>query len=139
GELAPDQALVSAVALGRRLGKSRVVEKHSPGFGVNRVLMPYRREATWLREEGCAVSDGDAAMRRFGMPMGPFEVVDEVGLDMAHKVAGVLAAAFPARMQPSPALEKLLAAGRLGRKSGRGFYRHRGPKRRPDRSVRGIL
>jgi 3-hydroxyacyl-CoA dehydrogenase/enoyl-CoA hydratase/3-hydroxybutyryl-CoA epimerase len=139
GERTSDAALVTAVALARRLGKTPVVVKDSPGFVVNRVLMPYLREALHMLEEGYAVADLDQSMRRFGMPMGPFEVVDEVGLDVAHKVAGVLAAAFPDRMQPSAALEKLLAAGRLGRKNGRGFYRHQGRKRTPDRSVRGLL
>ncbi len=139
GERTSDAALVTAVVLARRLGKTPVVVKDSPGFVVNRVLMPYLREALHMLEEGYAVADLDGAMRRFGMPMGPFEVVDEVGLDVAHKVAGVLAAAFPARMQPSPALEKLIAAGRLGRKNGRGFYRHRGRKRTADPSVRSLL
>jgi 3-hydroxyacyl-CoA dehydrogenase/enoyl-CoA hydratase/3-hydroxybutyryl-CoA epimerase len=139
GARTSDVALVTAVALARRLGKTPVVVKDSPGFVVNRVLMPYLREALHMLEEGYAVADLDAAMRRFGMPMGPFEVVDEVGLDVAHKVAGVLAAAFPTRMQPSEALEKLIAAGRLGRKNGRGFYRHQGKRRSPDRSVRGLL
>ena len=137
-----DQALVTAVGLARRLGKTPVVVKDSPGFVVNRVLMPYLREALHLLEEGYLVPDIDDAMRRFGMPMGPFEVVDEVGLDVAQKVAGVLVAAFPERIVPSPALEKLVGAGRLGRKNGRGFYRHMGPggrKRTPDRSVRGLL
>jgi 3-hydroxyacyl-CoA dehydrogenase/enoyl-CoA hydratase/3-hydroxybutyryl-CoA epimerase len=139
GARTSDTALVTAVALARRLGKTPVVVKDSPGFVVNRVLMPYLREALHMLEEGYAVADLDAAMRRFGMPMGPFEVVDEVGLDVAHKVAGVLSAAFPERMQPSAALEKLIAAGRLGRKSGRGFYRHRGRKRRVDPSVRPLI
>jgi len=139
GERTADAALVTAVGLARRLGKTPVVVKDSPGFVVNRVLMPYLREALHLLEEGFLVTDIDASMRRFGMPMGPFEVVDEVGLDVAQKVAGVLSAAFPERMQPSPALEKLLAAGRLGRKNGRGFYRHEGRTRKPDRSVRGLL
>ena len=133
-----DAALVTAVALARRLGKTPVVVKDSPGFVVNRVLMPYLREALHMLEDGYTVADLDAAMRRFGMPMGPFEVVDEVGLDVAAKVAGVLAAAFPERMQPSPALEKLIAAGRLGRKNGRGFYRHRGRKRTVDPGVRAL-
>jgi 3-hydroxyacyl-CoA dehydrogenase / enoyl-CoA hydratase / 3-hydroxybutyryl-CoA epimerase len=139
GERTSDAALVSAVALARRLGKTPVVVKDSPGFVVNRVLMPYLREALHMLEEGYAVADLDRSMRRFGMPMGPFEVVDEVGLDVAHKVAGVLTAAFPDRMQPSASLEKLLAAGRLGRKNGRGFYRHQGRRRTPDRSARGLL
>lgn len=139
GARTSDAALVTAVGLARRLGKTPVVVRDSPGFVVNRVLMPYLREAMHLLEEGFAVADIDAAMRGFGMPMGPFEVVDEVGLDVAHKVAGVLAAAFPGRMQPAPLLEKLLAAGRLGRKNGRGFYRHEGRKRAPDPAVPALL
>ena len=139
GARTADTALVTAVGLARRLGKTPVVVKDSPGFVVNRVLMPYLREALHLLEEGYVVTDIDAAMKRFGMPMGPFEVVDEVGLDVAQKVAGVLVAAFPERIQPSPALAKLVSAGRLGRKNGRGFYRHSGRQRTPDRSVRGLL
>ncbi len=139
GERTSDTALVTAVGLARKLGKTPVVVKDSPGFVVNRVLMPYLREALHLLEEGYTVSDIDSSMRRFGMPMGPFEVVDEVGLDVAQKVAGVLSAAFPDRMQPSPALEKMLASGRLGRKNGTGFYRHQGRTRKADRGVRGLL
>jgi 3-hydroxyacyl-CoA dehydrogenase/enoyl-CoA hydratase/3-hydroxybutyryl-CoA epimerase len=139
GARTTDAALVTAVALARRLGKTPVVVRDSPGFLVNRVLMPYLREALHLLEEGFAVPDLDRAMRDFGMPMGPFEVVDEVGLDVAHKVGAVLVQAFPERMAPSPFLDKLVAAGRLGRKNGRGFYRHRGRERTHDRSVRGVL
>jgi 3-hydroxyacyl-CoA dehydrogenase/enoyl-CoA hydratase/3-hydroxybutyryl-CoA epimerase len=134
-----DATLVTAVALARRLGKTPVVVKDSPGFVVNRVLMPYLREAMVLLEEGFRIGEIDGAMRRFGMPMGPFEVVDEVGIDVANKVAAVLSAAYPGRMTPAPALEKLLAAGRLGRKSGRGFYRHRGRRREVDPEVRTLL
>jgi 3-hydroxyacyl-CoA dehydrogenase/enoyl-CoA hydratase/3-hydroxybutyryl-CoA epimerase len=139
GEKTSDAALVTAVGLARRLGKTPVVVKDSPGFVVNRVLMPYLREALHLLEESYTVPDIDEAMRRFGMPMGPFEVVDEVGLDVAYKVAGVLSKAFPERMQPSPALERMIAAGRLGRKNGAGFYKHKGRTRKPDRSVRSVL
>ena len=139
GEKTSDAALVTAVGLARRLGKTPVVVNDSPGFVVNRVLMPYLREAILLLDEGYAVLDIDAAMRRFGMPMGPFEVVDEVGLDVAQKVAGVLSRAFPERMAESPALDKLVAAGRLGRKNGKGFYRHRGSERRADPAVRHLL
>ena len=139
GERTSDQALVTAVALARRLGKTPVVVKDSPGFVVNRILMPYLREATWLLEEGYAIGDVDLAMRRFGMPMGPFEVVDEVGLDVAQKVAGVLSRAFPSRMTASPELDKMVAAKRLGRKNGIGFYRYRGGKRETDPAIRQIL
>ena len=139
GEQTADQALVTAVSLARRLGKTPVVVKDAPGFVVNRILMPYLREATWLLEEGYSVVDIDAAMRRFGMPMGPFEVVDEVGLDVAQKVAGVLSRAFPSRMSTSPELEKMVAAGRLGRKNGLGFYRYSGARRLPDPDLRATL
>ena len=130
-----DAALVTAVTLARRLGKTPVVVNDAPGFVVNRILMPYLREAMHLLEEGYALAEIDASMRRFGMPMGPFEVVDEVGLDVAAKVAMVLAKAFPQRMSAAPALDQLVAAGRLGRKSGLGFYRHRGKQRKPDPEI----
>jgi 3-hydroxyacyl-CoA dehydrogenase/enoyl-CoA hydratase/3-hydroxybutyryl-CoA epimerase len=139
GARTSDPTLVTAVALARRLGKTPVVVADSPGFVVNRILMPYLSEAMALLAEGYPLVDIDAAMRRFGMPMGPFEVLDEVGLDVAHKVAGVLSQAFPDRMPASSPLEKMLAAGRLGKKSGLGFYRHRGRRRRPDRALRRLL
>jgi 3-hydroxyacyl-CoA dehydrogenase/enoyl-CoA hydratase/3-hydroxybutyryl-CoA epimerase len=135
GAKTADAALVTAVALARRLGKTPVVVNDAPGFVVNRILMPYLREAMHLLEEGYALAEIDASMRRFGMPMGPFEVVDEVGLDVAAKVAVVLSKAFPQRMSPAPALDQLVAAGRLGRKSGLGFYRHRGKQRKPDPEI----
>ncbi len=132
GAKTSDAALATAVALARRLGKTPVVVRDAPGFAVNRVLMPYLGEALRLIEEGFAVADVDAAMRDFGMPMGPLAVLDEVGLDVAARVAAVLAAAFPGRMSPAPQLDALVKAGRLGRKSGAGFYRHRGGRRTPD-------
>ena len=135
GPRTSDQTMVTAVALARRLGKTPVVVNDAPGFVVNRILMPYLREALHLLEEGFGLTDIDQAMKAFGMPMGPFEVVDEVGLDVGAKVAAVLSRAFPDRMSPAPVLEKLVAAGRLGKKSGLGFYRHRGRKRVPDPTV----
>jgi 3-hydroxyacyl-CoA dehydrogenase / enoyl-CoA hydratase / 3-hydroxybutyryl-CoA epimerase len=139
GAKTTDATMVTAVALARRLGKTPVVVADSPGFVVNRILMPYLREAMHLLEEGYALTDIDASMRNFGMPMGPFEVLDEVGLDVAQKVAGVLGAAFSDRMSPAPMLDKLVAAGRLGKKTGAGFYRHRGRRRRPDPKLPSLL
>ncbi len=139
GPKTSDATLVTAVGYARKLGKTPVVVNDAPGFVVNRILMPYLREALHLLEEGYPVAAIDGAMRAWGMPMGPFEVTDEVGLDVAAKVAGILAHAFPERMSSSNALAAMIAAGRLGRKSGRGFYVHRGRKRTPDPEVRGLL
>ena len=75
GPRTSDATLVSAVGLARKLGKTPVVVKDAPGFIVNRVLMPYLREAMVLLEEGYRLTEIDAAMREFGMPMGPFEVL----------------------------------------------------------------
>jgi 3-hydroxyacyl-CoA dehydrogenase/enoyl-CoA hydratase/3-hydroxybutyryl-CoA epimerase len=139
GAKTSDGTLLTAVALARRLGKTPVVVADAPGFVVNRVLMPYLSEAMVLFEEGYRITDIDAAMRRFGMPMGPFEVLDEVGLDVALKVSGVLGAAFPERRPSSTVLERMVAAKRLGRKAGVGFYRHRGGKRTADGAVPRLL
>ncbi len=139
GKKTSDTTLASAVALARRLGKTPVVVADAPGFVVNRVLMPYLSEAMVLLEEGYPLAELDRAMKRFGMPMGPFQVIDEVGLDVAKKVSGVLGAAFPDRMTPSASLDKLIAAGRLGRKNGRGFYVYRGKKREPEPRLAQLL
>jgi len=117
-------ALATVVTLARRLGRTPVVVNDGPGFVVNRVLMPCLREALHLAEDGYRVVDVDAAMRAFGMPMGPFQVMDEVGLDVVAAVAAILGRAFPERVAPAPQLEALVEAGLLGRKRGAGFYRH---------------
>ena len=117
-------ALDTAVTLARRLGRTPVVVNDGPGLVVNRVLMPCLREALHLVEDGYRLADVDAAMRAFGMPGGPFEVMDELGLDVTANLAAVLARAFPERVAPAPQLEALLKEGLLGRKSGAGFYRY---------------
>jgi 3-hydroxyacyl-CoA dehydrogenase/enoyl-CoA hydratase/3-hydroxybutyryl-CoA epimerase len=111
------------------VGKTPVVVGDGPGFVVNRILMPYLNEAGILVAEGMPVDKVDLAMRRFGMLMGPLEVLDQVGLDVAAHVARSVAPAFGDRLQPHPALEKMCQAGWLGVKSGRGFYRYEGKKK----------
>lgn len=108
----------------QQIGKLPVVVRDSPGFLVNRILMPYLIEAAMLFETGARLEDLDAVMLDFGMPMGPLRLVDEVGLDVALKVAAALAKKFPAGLQIPGCLQKLTDAGLLGRKSGRGFYRY---------------
>jgi 3-hydroxyacyl-CoA dehydrogenase/enoyl-CoA hydratase/3-hydroxybutyryl-CoA epimerase len=91
--------------------------------------MPYLNEAGILVAEGMPVDKVDLAMRRFGMLMGPLEVLDQVGLDVAAHVARSVAPAFGDRLQPHPALEKMCQGGWLGQKSGFGFYRYQGKKK----------
>lgn len=117
-----DETLATALALVRRLGKLPVVVRDSPGFLINRILMPYLVKAVSLFEEGCDPEEIDAAMLDFGMVMGPLRFLDEIGLDTALDIARVLAAAFPERMAVPEVVEKLLEAGHTGRKGGSGFY-----------------
>ena len=89
---------------------------------MNRILAPYVNEAGRLLDEGIAVDAIDKAMSAFGFPVGPINLIDEVGLDIAGKSGAIMAEAFGGRMQPSEALQKVLGAGRLGRKGKQGFY-----------------
>lgn len=120
----------------QQIGKLPVVVSDSPGFLVNRILMPYLMEAATLFTAGASIEDVDGAMLEFGMPMGPLRLVDEVGLDVAHHVAETLTLHFADRMNTPPILKSLLAAGLLGRKSQHGFYRHEMKKPEPNDAVR---
>jgi 3-hydroxyacyl-CoA dehydrogenase/enoyl-CoA hydratase/3-hydroxybutyryl-CoA epimerase len=91
---------------------------------VNRILVPYLIEAGLLFEAGASARDIDEAMLDFGMPMGPLRLLDEVGLDVAHHISVTLAKQFPDRLCVPAILDKMLKAGCLGKKSGRGFYTH---------------
>ena len=117
-----DQAVLdTALAFVRDIGKFPLVCASSPGFVVNRVLAPYLAQAMALAEAGVPLTAIDQAAKDFGMPAGPIELVDTVGLDVALDVSEVLGAAF-GRPVP-PRLKTMVEAGHLGRKSGRGFYR----------------
>jgi 3-hydroxyacyl-CoA dehydrogenase/enoyl-CoA hydratase/3-hydroxybutyryl-CoA epimerase len=139
-----DEAIETAIAFVQRIGKLPVVVKDSPGFAVNRILLPYLLEAVRLHAEGVPVQDLDESMLDFGMPMGPMRLLDEIGLDVAADVARTLCDAFPDRLRMSPAFSQLLEGGMLGRKSAAGFYCYRkgresGVNRRsPIRTGRGV-
>ncbi len=122
-------AVETVIALSRRLGKTPVLVADAPGFLVNRVLMPYLTEAIGLVERGQPVRAVDRALRAFGMPLGPLELLDEIGLDVARKVAHVLQEAFGTRMPLIALIDRLVAAGELGKKSGLGFYSYEKGKR----------
>ncbi len=134
-------AAAVAAVFAKRLGKIPVRVKDSPGFLVNRCLTPYLAEALHLLAEGLPIEAVDGPAEAFGLPMGPLRLMDEVGLDVCAKAAAVMSEAFPGRVASAAALERLVAAGRLGRKSGRGFYAHEKKSGRatPDPGSLGLL
>lgn len=125
GRQTSHEVLQRALRFVQQIGKLPVVVKDSPGFLVNRILMPYLIEAGNLFEAGASAAELDAAMLDFGMPMGPMTLLDEVGLDVALHVARSLAGNYPDRLTLPETLTKMVDAGLLGRKNGRGFYLHR--------------
>src|SRR5690606_14354360 len=134
-----DLTTLTCAAMAARLGKFPVVVEDVPGFLVNRILSPYIAEAGTLLMEGVPIEAIDGAAAEFGMPMGPIRLLDEVGLDVARKVQEILQKAYGKRMAAPDFLQKLLAEGRLGRKSGLGFYKHEGENAEVDPQVYPIL
>ena len=123
------EAVEAAMALAEKIGKTPVRVKETPGYVVNRVLIAWMFEAVTLLEEGIAtVEDIDTAMRRgSGVPMGPFKLADLVGLDVLVHAGGVIYAELGRdKFKPPYTLKKMVAAGLLGKKSGRGFYDYSG-------------
>lgn len=117
-----DDVTAAVVAFGKRIGKTVIVVRDAPGFYVNRILNPYLNEAGRLLDAGCAVDALDAAVVADGFPVGPITLLDEVGLDVAGKVAPIFHEAFGERMAPPASLRAVVEAGRLGRKGKSGFY-----------------
>jgi 3-hydroxyacyl-CoA dehydrogenase/enoyl-CoA hydratase/3-hydroxybutyryl-CoA epimerase len=137
GRRSSPEAVATVQALTLRLGKVPVVVRDGPGFLVNRVLTFYINEAIRLLGEGVRIEAADRAMKAFGMPLGPFELLDEVGLDTARHVGDVLRAGLGPRVGgESTLLEALVGDDRLGKKNGRGLYRYRrGRRTGPDGAV----
>ena len=115
-------AVQAATAFARRLDKLPVPCRSAPGFMVNRVLTPYLNEAMYAADEGVPLALIDRTAVRFGMPMGPIELADVVGLDVAAHVGEIIARELGRPLPQLPRLAALLAAKKLGRKSGAGFY-----------------
>ena len=145
GPATSDATIATAVAHAKRLGKCPVVVRDSPGFLVNRLLMPYLHESVEMVREGIEPRRIDRVARGFGMPMGPLELYDMIGLDTAFYAGLVLDDAFGDRIEASPVIPALVKSGRLGRKTGAGFYLYdavagqRAKPARPDDGVPAIV
>jgi 3-hydroxybutyryl-CoA dehydrogenase len=115
------------ITLTKTLGKTPVICKDSPGFIVNRVARPYYLEAMLLVEQGLADPRAiDAAMEAAGFKMGPFALMDLIGMDINFNVSNIVwnALGQPERLKPSPVQEQKVKSGELGRKTGKGFYEY---------------
>ncbi len=128
-----ERAVQQAIAFTQHIGKLPLPVRSSPGFLVNRILMPYLVEAFLLYDEGVPAEAIDKAATDFGMPMGPVELADTVGLDICQSVADNLSQAFGIDLPKG--LKRFVDAGKLGKKSGEGFYRYKNGKAVRDRDA----
>jgi len=122
GKSTDDQTGATLVALAHKLGKTAVVCRDAPGFIVNRILFPYLASAIQLAQQGVGVQSIDKAMQNWGWPMGPFVLMDTIGLDVCGMIFGVLKQPLGTRVTWPDACAKAVTEKRLGRKTGRGFY-----------------
>jgi 3-hydroxybutyryl-CoA dehydrogenase len=125
GRETSDETAAAIVVLAEQLGKTPAVANDFPGFVSNRILMPYINEAVWALHDGVAEPDAIDTIAKLGFahPMGPLALADLIGLDTCVAIMEVLHEGLgDAKYEPCPLLREHVAAGRLGRKSGRGFY-----------------
>lgn len=139
-EKTSDETTATAVAFGKRQGKTVIVVNDGTGFYTSRVLGPYSNEAAFLLEEGASVKNIDDAMTAWGFPVGPLLLADEVGIDVGAHISEIFLDAFGDRMRGPDMMRGLIADGRKGRKNGRGFYRYEdGERKGVDDSVYAAL
>jgi 3-hydroxybutyryl-CoA dehydrogenase len=122
-----EETLAAAEQIATTAGKTPIRVLDFPGFISNRLLMPMINEAVYALMEGVASAEGVDGVMKLGMnhPMGPLELADLIGLDVCLDIMKVLYTGFhDSKYRPCPLLEKMVEAGRLGRKSGRGFYNY---------------
>ncbi len=135
------QTVDDVVGFAESIRKAPIVVKECAGFLVNRLLMPYLNEAIFSLQEGAAsLKQIDQDMTAFGMPVGPFTLIDTLGLDICCEVARILHKSYGPRMAPAPLLEAMVKAGRLGVKTSRGFYEyHPSEPREPEQTVEQLI
>ncbi|MCG9696295.1 fatty acid oxidation complex subunit alpha FadJ [Shewanella sp. Isolate11] len=137
------QTIATTVAFARKQGKTPIVVQDGAGFYVNRILALYMNEAANLLLEGQSVEHLDKALVKFGFPVGPMTLLDEVGIDVGAKISPILEGELGERFKAPAAFDKLLADDRKGRKNAKGFYQYgaksKANKKRVDESVYGVL
>lgn len=125
GEKTSQQTIINTVKLAKQLGKTPIVVADCAGFLVNRILIPMLNEAALILQEGGKVTEIDASLKAFGLPMGPFVLADEVGIDIGFHVATTLEQAYGERMKVAGIFKHIFVEEKLlGKKSGAGFYLH---------------
>jgi 3-hydroxyacyl-CoA dehydrogenase/enoyl-CoA hydratase/3-hydroxybutyryl-CoA epimerase len=141
GRRSSPAAVATAHAFARRLGKVPVLVADSPGFLVNRILTVWATEAMRLLAEGVSVDAVDRSMLLFGMPVGPFALLDRIGLDFAGRLGAALRSVLGERVGDTGSLlDAMVTEGRMGLRTGRGFYRYRNGKPTvPDKTVHGLI
>jgi 3-hydroxyacyl-CoA dehydrogenase / enoyl-CoA hydratase / 3-hydroxybutyryl-CoA epimerase len=139
GKKTSDKCVVISAAIANKLGKFPIIVNDVPGFLVNRILVPFLNSAAILLSDGYAIEDIEAAALQFGMPMGPFRLLDEVGLDVAAKVAKIMKESYGKRMDAPAYAELLTSKGKLGKKSGSGFYEFKDKKAKLNKNIKSIL
>ncbi|MFM9117560.1 MAG: 3-hydroxyacyl-CoA dehydrogenase NAD-binding domain-containing protein [Planctomycetota bacterium] len=141
GEKTSEATIATVVAHAKRIGKMPIVVRDGPGFLVNRLLFPYMNEAIELLSDGASIEAIERAARQFGMPLGPLELYDMVGLDTAVYAGRVMWEAFPQRVRPLPIIPAMIKSGRLGQKNHQGFFRYETTKKtpQPDPSLMQLL
>jgi 3-hydroxyacyl-CoA dehydrogenase/enoyl-CoA hydratase/3-hydroxybutyryl-CoA epimerase len=127
-----DNTKEHALAFVRQVGKLPIVVRDAPGFLVNRVLFPYLLDAVELFESGVEAEKIDNAMTKWGMPMGPLRLIDEIGIDVTVDIAATLEKAYGPRDRAPAILKSMRESKRLGRKSGGGFYKYEGSGQSPN-------
>jgi 3-hydroxyacyl-CoA dehydrogenase/enoyl-CoA hydratase/3-hydroxybutyryl-CoA epimerase len=136
------ETIATTVAFARKQGKTPIVVQDGAGFYVNRILALYMNEAAQLLLEGQRVEHLDSSLIKFGFPVGPMTLLDEVGIDVGAKISPILEKELGDRFSAPAAFDKLLADDRKGRKNSKGFYQY-GPKAKKaklvDESVYGVL
>lgn len=138
GPRTSDETTATIFELSKKMGKTPIVVKDGVGFLVNRLLIPYLMEAAFFLQEGMDIQKvDDVFVKKFGMPMGPFHLMDEIGIDVCVKVSKIFKKTLGERMQMPDTLVKLEETDRMGKKNFKGFYKwdSRGKKGEVDQTV----